>query len=256
MANQDNEIGKFLADYATTLLECGATTVRIEKNALRIAEAYGCHTEINIYPRHVEVVLIDDATGNRGIMSKVIQHSANNYNTITELSKLSWNCFDRRISFEEAKVRYKEIVNKERIPFWIVTLLTSAANASFCRLFGGDPAAMLVVFIATAAGFYAKNQLIKQWHVDARLAIIICSCISAVLSCSAYVFSMSQTPDVALATSVLYLVPGIPYLNAISDLINGHYICATSRLISSGIITICLAVGLYIGLLVMHAQIV
>ena len=256
MYNKDNEIGKFLAAYATTLLECGATTVRIEKNVLRIAEAYGCHTEINIYPRHVEVVLVDESTGDRTIMSKVIQHSNNTYNTITELSKLSWNCYDRKITYDEAVARYNEVITKPRLPFGLVTLLTSAANASFCRLFGGDPAAMLVVFIATAIGFYAKKQLIQQWRVDARLAIILCSCISAILSCSAYVFSMSQTPDVALATSVLYLVPGIPYLNSISDLINSHYICATSRLISSGIITICLAVGLYIGLLVMNAQIV
>ena len=38
--------GKFLANYAATLLKCGATSVRIEKNVCRIAEAYGLKAEV------------------------------------------------------------------------------------------------------------------------------------------------------------------------------------------------------------------
>ena len=115
---------------------------------------------------------------------------------------------------------------------------------------------MLIVWIATAAGFYSKDVLISRYKIDFRLAIIVCSCISAILSCSGHVFGLGDTPDIALATSVLYLVPGIPYLNSVSDFINGHYISAISRLIQSCIITVCLAVGLYIGLLLMNAQVV
>lgn len=38
-------LGTFLCSYATTLLECGAATVRIEKNVGRMAEAYGGDAE-------------------------------------------------------------------------------------------------------------------------------------------------------------------------------------------------------------------
>lgn len=256
MTELEHNVGKFLINYATTLLECGATTIRIEKNVMRIAEAYGCHTEISIYPRHVEVVLVDDKNGDSTMMSKMITANNINYYSISALSQLSWMCYDKRITFDEARERYKKIISTPRLPFAVVTILTAAANASFCRLFGGDPMAMAIVLIATACGFYAKKQLVKQWHVDMRFAIIISSCLSSIMSCSGYVFSITGTPDVALATSVLYLVPGIPYLNSISDLINGHYICAMSRAVVSCVITICLAVGLYIGLLLMNAQIV
>ncbi len=254
MSEKDNSVGVFLSQYAATLLECGATTIRIEKNVLRMAEAYGCTARVNMYPLHIELVLEDIDTGRTTTVSKPVHNSAPNYHTITELSKLSWNCYDRRIPLDEAIALYKHVVATPRIPFAVVTTLTALANASFCRLFNGDWIAMLIVAIATAAGFYVKRELIRTWHISALPAIIISACLSAVLSCSCYVFNLGSTPDIALATSVLYLVPGIPYLNSISDLINGHYICATSRLIYSCMITICLAVGLYIGLLLMNAH--
>ena len=37
-----------------------------------------------------------------------------------------------------------------------------------------------------------------------------------------FLFHIGSTPDVAIATSVLYLVPGIVFLNAFNDMIDGH----------------------------------
>lgn len=242
------KLGKFLCSYATTLLECGATTVRIEKNVERMAKAYGSNAEISIYPRHVEVVLMDDDNGRTSLCSKAISGSHINFSTVTALSKLSWNCLDRHTPLTVAMRQYRRIVSTERIPPYAVTLLAAIANASFCRLFEGDWQAMAVVFAATACGFHLKETMCRRFHVDIRLATILAGCVSAILSCSCYVFNFSNTPDTALATSVLYLIPGIPYLNAVSDLINGHHICAMSRLIHAVTITVCLSAGLYLGI--------
>lgn len=246
-----DKLGDFLCDYANSLLECGATTVRIEKNVGRMAEAYGCRADVNIYPRHVEVVQTDALANETHIRAKTIHDSGINYSTVSALSKLSWNCFDQHLPLDVAIRQYRHIISAGRIPPSAVLLLTSLANASFCRLFEGDLTSMLVVFVATACGFYLKGALCRKWGIDIRLSIIVAGCVSAIMSCSGHVFGWGNTPDVALATSVLYLVPGIPYLNAVSDLINGHYICAISRFIHAVVITACLAVGLYVGVLMM-----
>ena len=248
---QAGMFGTFLCDYAASLLECGATTVRIEKNVGRISEAYGYSTEVNIYPRHVEVVWNDGTSCETAIRSKVIRVSGINFFIVGALSKLSWNCLDRHLPLPAVLEEYNAIMSTARLPYTAVMMLTSFANASFCRLFGGDLMSMVVVFFATACGFYVKGALCSKWNVDMRLSVIVAGCVSAILSCSGYVFGLGDTPDVALATSVLYLVPGIPYLNAVSDLINGHYICAMSRFVNAVVITVCLSVGLYIGLLLM-----
>ena len=252
MNNKEQTLGDFLCEYATTLLQCGATTVRIEKNVGRMAEAYGCRAEVSVYPKHVEVVEYSPATGGRNIFIKTICHGGINYATISELSKLSWKCADRWMTLDDVRKEYQRICKAERLSSWLVTLLASLANASFCRLFEGDVPSMCIVFVATLCGFYLKNALCAKYHFDIRASIIVAGCVSAILSCAGYVFGWGETPDVALATSVLYLVPGIPYLNSVSDLINDHYICATSRFIHAVTLTVCLSVGLYIGLLLMH----
>lgn len=252
MSDARAELLDFLSDYATTLLECGATTVRIERNVMRLAEAYGGRATVSVYPRHVEVVMATGADGATAVRSKAIGRSGNDYAVVAALSKLSWNCFDRRPPLAAARRAYGMAVGRGRIPSGWVLLLASCANASFCRLFEGDGVSMLLVLAATACGFYVRGAMVRRWRVDVRVATVAAGCVSAVLSCAGYVFGWGGTPDVALATSVLYLVPGIPYLNAVSDLIHGHYICAVSRFLQAGVTTVCLSAGLYLGLLMMH----
>ena len=47
-----------------------------------------------------------------------------------------------------------------------------------------------------------------------------------------------------MATSVLYLIPGVPYINSASDLIDGHYLCSFSRFVDACVLTACLSIGL------------
>ena len=112
--------------------------------------------------------------------------------------------------------------------------------------------AMLLVFIATVNGFWLKNALHKTWHWDMRMAILIAACSSSIIASCGFLLNITQTPDIALGTSVLYLIPGIPYINSVSDLIHGHLLCSVSRFINASIITICLGIGLSLGILIMN----
>ena len=67
-----------------------------------------------------------------------------------------------------------------------------------------------------------------------------------------YVYELGHTPELAVGTSVLYLVPGIPFINSITDLIYGHNVCFVSRLIHASVITVCLSLGLCLGLVSMN----
>ena len=57
----------------------------------------------------------------------------------------------------------------------------------------------------------------------------------------------------ALGTSILYLVPGIPFLNSFSDMICRHYVCALGRFMDAVILTCCLSAGLCAGMALMDA---
>ena len=133
---------------------------------------------------------------------------------------------------------------------WEVLILTSFANAAFCRLFGGDWFAMLIVFVSTLTGYRLKQIMLEDGR-DVRLTFLCASFFSASLSAGGYIFSIGSTPELALGTSVLYLIPGVPYINSVSDMIYRHYLCAFSRFLDAAVLTACLSVGLCTGMLLL-----
>ena len=130
-------------------------------------------------------------------------------------------------------------------------VLVSLANASFCRLFGGDMVAMVIVFVATFAGFLVKQMLMER-HVDFRLTAVVCSFVSAVLASSDALFSLGATPEIAVGTSVLYLIPGIPFINSFCDMIDRHYLCSFGRMMNAVVLSCCLSAGLCAGMMLMN----
>ena len=157
---------------------------------------------------------------------------------------------DGRIDFDTAKQQFNQIISSDRQSKAAVLLMVALANASFCRLFGGDAAAMAIVGIATLCGYYIKAVLVER-GIDIRAVFIICALVSSILGATDILFPHGSTPYIAVATSVLYLVPGIPFLNSFSDLLHRHYICAFSRFADAVILTGCLSAGLCGGMLLM-----
>ena len=243
------ELCIFLSHYASCLLGCGATCIRLEKNVKRIAAAYCHEAELTIMPRHVHVTVSDGDdtfTSMTAVEGKCIDFDLN-----TRLSRLSWKIADQRLPLAKARKLFEKTKHPRYQSPALVLLLVSLANASFCRLFGGDLAAMAVVFVATLSGFMVKQMLVKR-HADVRLTVIFCAFISGVLGATGILFSLGATPKIALATSVLYLVPGIPFINSFSDMLYRHYICAFSRFVDALVLTCCLSIGLCAAMLMMN----
>lgn len=246
-----NELAVFLSRYSARLLGAGATAIRLEKNVTRIAQAYGARVEIFIMPAHVHISVWHLNENDSVSSLATVTHKVISYNVNTRLSRLSWEIADRQISFADALEKYERIIAGDGQNKWVVMLLVGLANASFCRLFGGDPQAMLSVALATIAGYYLKIVLLEH-HVDVRVMAILCALLSSVIAGGSVLFDFGSTPDVALATSVLYLVPGIPFLNSFSDMLDRHYLCAISRFFDATIMTCCLSTGLCIGLFLLN----
>ena len=62
------------------------------------------------------------------------------------------------------------------------------------------------------------------------------------------------TPDIAIGASVLYLIPGVPLINGIIDIIEGHVLAGTARLINALLLIVCIAFGMGITLLMMGGK--
>lgn len=243
----------FLSDYVSSLFGCAATCMRIEKNVGRIAEAYGKDVECVVFASHVTMTLWDKDHTHSYSNTVKARPAGISFNLNTKLSRLSWEIADRQMSLEEARTEYDRIVSERPIGRHTVLLLASLANMSFCYLFGGDAPSMGIVFCATFLGFYLKQIMLAD-GADIKLATLASAFIASVAGSAGYVFSIGATPELALATSVLYLIPGVPYINSVSDLLDGHMLTAMSRFIHAAVLTVCISLGLCGGIFLMQLR--
>lgn len=240
------EILDFIAEYSTYLLGSGVHTSRVIRNSQRIGESQGIDIQLSSFQKSTIITARDAASGEA--ITRVVKIPALpiSFERNSDLSALSWDAVDEALPLGEIRRRYGELVAKPRIDPIFVLITVGLANASFCKLFGGDWTAVSIVFTATLVGFAAKQRM--QAHGVNHFLIFIISAFMASL-CASAALRFDCTAETALATSVLFLVPGVPLINGVIDIVEGHILIGCSRLINALLLIICIAVGLSATLL-------
>ena len=241
------EILDFIADYATYLLASGVHTSRVIRNSQRIGQSQGVDIQLSSFQKSTILTVRDDATGEAVTRVVKIPALPISFERNSDLSALSWDACDLSLPLAEIRRRYDEIVARPRLDPIFTLILVGLANASFCRLFGGEWCAVGIVFTATLLGFYLKQRM--QAKGFNHYVIFIASAFAASMYASvAMIFD--TTSEVAIATSVLYLIPGVPLINGVIDIVEGHVLNGIARLTSALMLIVCIAVGLSCTLMI------
>ena len=85
-------------------------------------------------------------------------------------------------------------------------------------------------------------------HFNQFLIVTATAFIAGVIASTATLFHLSPHPQLALASSVLMLVPGVPLINSVEDLITGHMVTGVVRGIVAGLISLSIALGLLLAM--------
>lgn len=152
-------VTQFVAEYATRLMGSGVHTSRVVRNTKRLGEALGVRVMVSAFQKVVTFSVYDDESGR--VYSEVadIPPLPISFELNSELSALSWDACDLSLPLAEIRRRYDEIVARPRLDPIFTLILVGLANASFCRLFGGEWCAVGIVFTATLLGFYLKQRM-------------------------------------------------------------------------------------------------
>jgi len=166
---------------------------------------------------------------------------------------LSWDTYDKKMKYDEVWAKFKEIISQKRMSRWSVLILVACANAAFCGLFKGDLSAVGLVFLGTLAGFYLRQEMIKK-GINHLVVYSTSAFVASMLAGMGYALHLGNTPEIALATSVLYLVPGVPLINSILDIIQGHILTGIARLVNASSLIVCIAIGLFTAMLILGLE--
>ena len=246
-----NKLGHILAQYVAIMVASGTHSSRISRSAKRIAEAYGYDLRINLSLRNLSIMLCEPDYPSKHYYELIAVPAAPiSLSNNADLSRLSWEVYDKKMPVEEFEAKFNKIISTPRYSHWVVALMASLASFGLCYLFSGTIWAMIMVFISTFISFNLKSFLTKK-HVNNHLTILL-TALTAAFIASFGAFIDEQTATVAVATSVLYLVPGVVFISGLIDILEGFVVIGSSRLMNATLHTISLAIGLLISVNIIH----
>jgi len=248
----NKELGKIadmLLETGALLMESGANTGRVRVTINRIAHSLGYHVELLITQRALLLSVIDDEGKFYTSKLKRTQPHGVNFTMLSGISRMSWRVQNEDWNIDQIHSDLDRLRSLPHYPRWQVLLLVGLAGASFCRLFGGGWLDMLVAFIATFVGLYIRQEALKK-KFNPYICVLAASLTASLISGLAILFNIGNFPEYAFATSVLFLVPGVPLINSFTDLIDGNISNGIVRGTNGMIIAFCIALGLLIARMV------
>lgn len=244
-----NELCKLLLEIGSLLMASGANTARIRITILRIANAYGYNAELLITHRALMLTLYDeDKDYFFSRLKRTSPHGAN-FRMVSGISRMSWRIVEEKWDFLQVQQEIDRLKSLPHYPRLVILSMVGLAGASFCRLFGGGHIEMLVAFVATFVGLFVRQEALKK-SFNAYLCIFFAAFVSSIISGLSVKLQLGEHPDYAFATSVLYLIPGIPLINSLSDLLDGNLMNGMVRGIHGLIIAFSIALGLLSAILI------
>ncbi len=216
------------------LMESAADTNRIDRNMKRVAAFLGIpQDKLHIDIRWTMLIVnVSDESHSFSKFQKCERHAVN-MTTITEISKLAWRAIDKDYSIDMFEQELESIASRPRnYKHGVVAVAAGLACGGFCKLFGCDWIAFIFASIAAFAGFNIRAASIKfgiNHYMSMAIAALAATCV-AYLSSLTY---LSATPYHPLLACALFIVPGVPLINFVDDMIDNYLLVGMTRFANS-----------------------
>ncbi len=241
----------FLLDFSIALILAGTNSARVLRNVNRIAHVLGYNVYTVILPKTL-IMTVEEEFGERREHLTYVRKLAepvNNFKLLTLLRELSWEALNKSLSLEECKERFDNIIklSSDRLRGLKLCLTVGVAGGALSQLFGGwycIPIVALSAFIGMALRIFLHHKKINPLFTQLFTAFVV----SLIASLGSTYFDAE--PDVAVSTSVLFLIPGVALLNSVIDILDGHILAGFARFINAGLLIFALSLGLALTILV------
>jgi uncharacterized membrane protein YjjP (DUF1212 family) len=246
-----NELADFILDAGVFLMASGAHSGRVWRNCKRIAKRWDYY--LNINPTYTGMLVsVWDKTNPDNAVTRYKTAPANivHLEMLTLISHLSWKIANKETNFEGALRELQVIKKKAHYRFWQISLAVGLSCGCLCILAGGDFKDALMAFAAASTGSFIRY-FIQKKQFNQFLSIIIASFVTTMIAGADTIFGVGRAPEMTLATSVLYLIPGVPLINSVIDLLEGYFSASIARSLFAASMLSCIAVGMTLSIMLL-----
>lgn len=236
-------VGNILLEIGALLMSSGASTNRTRITMGRIAKGLGYGIELLITQRALMLTIIEkDQQHFFSRMKRISPHGVN-FRIVSGISHLSWNVMEQNWTVSQIAEELHRLKSLPHYPRPIILGAVGLAGAGFCNIFGGGYIEMTVAFVATVAGLFIRQEAIKK-KFNPYLCVFFAAFTASFIAGLAEHFHIGMQPDKAFATSVLFLVPGVPLINSVTDLVDGNIQNGMVRAMNGLMIAFSIAMGI------------
>lgn len=229
------------------LVESAADTNRIMRNMKRTAAFLGLPEEhLHIYVQfNMLMVNLSDNEHSFTKFQRCDKHGIN-MTTISLISKLSWKAIREDYSIERYAEELEAIASRPRNYTPIqVAIGTGFACGGFCIQFGCDWTAFFYASFAAAIGMYLRGLMLRK-GLNNYMGIAIAAFISTVIAWATTYLpsSWTDTPLHPLLACALFIVPGVPLINFVDDMLDNYIQVGLTRAINTFLMIVAMSFGI------------
>lgn len=235
-------------------MESAADTNRIMRNMKRTAAFLGLPEEhLHIYVNYnMLMVNLSDAEHSFSKFQRCEKHGIN-MTAISAVSKLTWRAIREDFSigrYEEELERIK--AQPRNYTPWQVAIGTGLACGGFCIQFGCDWVAFIYASIAAAIGMRLRGKLVEV-GINNYMSIATAAFVSTVLAWLTTLFpAWTDTPLHPLLACALFIVPGVPLINFVDDMLDNYIQVGITRALNTFMMVAAMAFGIAFFLKISH----
>lgn len=243
---QQREITRLCIQCALLLLQHGAESMVVEQLSSRLGIALGVDSvESSISANAIVLTTIMNdhcLTSTRKNIDRGI-----NMHVVTEVQHVVIMAEHRLLDVTGVEKRLTGI-KPLRYPRWLMVTMVALSCGCFSKLNGGGWDASLVTLIASGLAMYVRQVLTSRQLnplINFCITAFVATSISGLLLRTPY---FQYTSTVAMAASILLLVPGFPLINSVADMFKGHVNTGLARWAVASLLTLATCIGVVVAM--------
>jgi len=221
---------------------------------VRFAAAFGCETHLVVT---YEALLLTIVSGEQFRTKISYRVPAMNVNmaAVAAVSNVLGEVEAGHWRLSEAQKELDDV--EDRSPVygrWLIVFALGLTAASLARLFGGDWPTFWVTWLTGSLGMWLR-QVLGRRGFNPFFIPFAAAFLSGVIGGAAVLLGVSATPALCLVAPGMIIVPGVPLVNALQDMIKNHMTVGVARLGLGSLITLAITFGLFAAMSLTGAKI-
>lgn len=234
-------------DIGENILRCGGESHRIEDTIERICSAYGAvHTDVFALPSLV-VAGIRMADGTTASQVRRVYKTSNNMYKLDEMNRISREVCSGNISLEDVEEKIYNALHNKPFPKYLSIVGGVIAAGAFAVFFGGN---LWDALAAAIAGFFVSVMNRQKINLMNKMLYTVAqSFVGAICGLLLVHFGIGQNIDMVMIGTIMLLIPGLAFGNAVRDLLFGDTVSGIIQLVQAVLTAVMVAFGYIVAIM-------